>query len=64
VQSIELIFDGTPDISEGDSLRNIAVEAASKYAKQLLDRGEFVQMCLERGDIATSILQASQQKSR
>ncbi|KAA8564456.1 hypothetical protein EYC84_011389 [Monilinia fructicola] len=58
VQSIELVFDGTPDISEGDSLRNTVIEAASIHAGQLLRRGDFFQLCEERGDITTAILQA------
>ncbi|KAI9651107.1 hypothetical protein NHQ30_001144 [Ciborinia camelliae] len=56
VESIELIFDGTPDISKGDGLRNTAVETASKHIFQLLDRKEFVELCQDRGDIATTIL--------
>ncbi|KAM0139911.1 hypothetical protein ACHAP3_002972 [Botrytis cinerea] len=59
VQSIELIFDGTPDISEGDSLRKAVLEVASRYMKQLLVREDFAQMCQERGDIGFSILQWS-----
>lgn len=59
VQSIELIFDGTPDISEGDSLRKAVLEVASRYMKQLLIREDFAQMCQERGDIGFSILQWS-----
>ncbi|KAF7936871.1 hypothetical protein BELL_0012g00370 [Botrytis elliptica] len=59
VQSIELIFDGTPDISEGDDLRKAALEVASRYMKQLLVREDFAQMCQERGDISFAILQWS-----
>ncbi|KAF7945287.1 hypothetical protein EAE96_010065 [Botrytis aclada] len=59
VQSIELIFDGTPDISEGDSLRKAVLEVASRYMKQLLVREDFAQMCQERGDIGFAILQWS-----
>ncbi|TGO30095.1 hypothetical protein BPAE_0008g00870 [Botrytis paeoniae] len=59
VQSIELIFDGTPDISEGDSLRKVVLEVASRYMKQLLAREDFAQMCQERGDIGFAILQWS-----
>ncbi|KAF7914419.1 uncharacterized protein EAF01_000825 [Botrytis porri] len=59
VQSIELIFDGTPDISEGDDLRKAVLEVASRYMKLLLVRGDFAQMCQERGDISFPILQWS-----
>ncbi|KAF5870921.1 putative btb poz domain protein [Botrytis fragariae] len=59
VQSIELIFDGTPDISEGDDLRKAVLEVASRYMKQLLAREDFAQMCQERGDIGFAILQWS-----
>ncbi|KAF7859654.1 hypothetical protein EAF04_008733 [Stromatinia cepivora] len=58
VESIELIFDGTPEISGGDCLRNSAVEMASRHPKQLLAREDFTQLCEERGDIATAILQS------
>ncbi|KAB8292259.1 hypothetical protein EYC80_008001 [Monilinia laxa] len=58
VQSIEIVFDGTPDISEGDSLRNTILDAASIHAGKLLEREDFFQLCEERGDIATAILQA------
>ncbi|QSZ32630.1 hypothetical protein DSL72_002209 [Monilinia vaccinii-corymbosi] len=58
VKSIELVFDSTPDISGGDSLRNTIMEAASIHAGELLDRTDFLQLCQERGDIATAILQA------
>ncbi|KAJ8061745.1 hypothetical protein OCU04_009542 [Sclerotinia nivalis] len=57
VESIELIFDGTPEIPGGDCLRNSAVEIASRHPKQLLARDDFTQLCQERGDIATSLLQ-------
>ncbi|KAF7948089.1 uncharacterized protein EAE97_003500 [Botrytis byssoidea] len=57
VQSIELIFDGTPDISEGDDLRKAVLEVASRYMKRLLAREDFAQMCQERGDIGFAILQ-------
>lgn len=59
VESIELIFDNTPDIFKGDTLRRTAVEVASKHMRELLAREDFTQMCQERGDIATSILQFS-----
>ncbi|TGO43140.1 hypothetical protein BHYA_0003g00940 [Botrytis hyacinthi] len=59
VQSIELIFDGTPDISQGDDLRKAVLEVASRYMKQLLAREDFAQMCQERGDIGFAILQWS-----
>ncbi|APA13645.1 hypothetical protein sscle_11g084150 [Sclerotinia sclerotiorum 1980 UF-70] len=58
VESIEIIFDGTPEISGGDCLRNSIVETASRHVKQLLARKDFTQLCQERGDIATSILQS------
>lgn len=59
VQSIELIFDGTPDISEGDDLRKAVLEVASRYMKRLLAREDFAQMCQKRGDIGFAILQWS-----
>ncbi|PQE23789.1 NFX1-type zinc finger-containing 1 protein [Rutstroemia sp. NJR-2017a BBW] len=63
VQTIELIFDGTPDkLLQMDSIRQAAIEAAARHSKELLDRGEFVTLCQERGDIATAILQAGSKK--
>ncbi|PQE08263.1 NFX1-type zinc finger-containing 1 protein [Rutstroemia sp. NJR-2017a BVV2] len=63
VQTIELIFDGTPDkLLQMDSIRQAAIEAAAKHSRELLDRGEFVALCQERGDIATAILQSGSKK--
>lgn len=58
VQSIELVFDGTPDIAAGDNLRLTIVDAASIRAVELLQREDFSQLLQDRGDISTAILQA------
>jgi hypothetical protein len=63
VQTIESIFDGTPDkLLHMDSIRQAAIEAAAKHSKELLDRGKFIILYQERGDIATAILQAGSKK--
>lgn len=59
VDSLKLIYDGTPDTAEPDSLRELAINTAAIHAKELMDRGEFLSLCKERGDIATDILRAS-----
>jgi hypothetical protein len=59
VHSLKLIYDGTPDTSEPDGLRELAIKAAATHAKELLDRGEFLNLCKERGDLATDVLKAS-----
>jgi hypothetical protein len=63
IDSLKLIYDGTPDLSEPDGLRELAVRAAATHAKELLDRGEFLNLCTERGDITTDVLKASLQQT-
>jgi hypothetical protein len=59
VESLRTIYDGTPDSSKMDMLRELALNTAGKHAKELMDRGEFLTLCRERGDISTDILKAS-----
>jgi hypothetical protein len=63
IDSLKLIYDGTPDMSEPDSLRDLAVKTAATHAKELMDRGEFLSLCKERGDFATDVLKASLHQS-
>jgi len=59
VESLKLIYDGTPDTNEPDGLRELAIRTAAIHAKELLDRGEFLNLCRERGDFATDVLKAT-----
>lgn len=59
VESLELIYDGLPEMSEPDSLRELAIKTAAAHGKELMDRGEFMTLCKERGDIGTDIFKAS-----
>jgi hypothetical protein len=63
VDSLKLIYDGTPEMSEPDSLRDLAIKTAATHAKELMDRGEFLSLCKERGDFATDVLKASLQQT-
>lgn len=51
--SLKTIFDETPESDR--SFWNMARELAGEKAKKLMDRGEFVTLCKERGDIGTEI---------
>jgi hypothetical protein len=61
VESLELIYDGLPEMSEPDSLRDLAIKTAAAHAKELMDRDEFMDLCKERGDFATDVFKASLQ---
>jgi hypothetical protein len=59
VDSLQLIYDGTPDMSEPDALRELAIKTAAAHAKELFDRSEFLDLCKERGDLLTDVFKAS-----
>lgn len=59
IESLELIYDGIPEMSEPDSMRDLAIKTAAAHAKELMDRGEFMNLCKERGDFATDVFRAS-----
>ena len=59
VESLKLIYDGTPERSEMDGLRALAIKTAGEHAKELLDRGEFLNLCQEVPGLATDVLKAS-----
>ncbi|TAQ87236.1 hypothetical protein B7494_g4422 [Chlorociboria aeruginascens] len=57
VESLEMIYDGTPDrVGAQELLREIVINAASERAKDLLEREDFFMLCKDRGDIATDFL--------
>jgi hypothetical protein len=54
--SLRKIFDETPENDR--SFWDMARDLAGERAKELMDRGEFVSLCKERGDISTEIFKA------
>jgi len=64
VESLELIYDGLPEMSEPDSLRDLAIKTAAAHAKALMDREDFMDLCKERGDFATDVFKASLQQGQ
>jgi hypothetical protein len=58
VKSLEVIYDGTPEMSEPDSLRDLAIKTAATHATELMARGDFKDLCKDRGDLTTEVLQA------
>lgn len=59
VESLRIIYDGTPDSSQVDMLRELALNTAGRHAKELMDRGEFLTLCKDRGEISVEVLKAS-----
>lgn len=59
VESLRLIYEGIPEQPKVDELWQVAMKTAGKHAKELLDRGEFLSLCKEKGEVATDILKAS-----
>jgi hypothetical protein len=54
--SLRLIYDGTP---ENDNLLwDVAIKFAGKHAKELMDRGEFVELWKEKGEIGVEVFRA------
>jgi hypothetical protein len=54
--SLRLIYDGTP---ENDHLLwDVAIKFAGKHAKELMDRGEFVELWKEKGEIGVEVFRA------
>jgi hypothetical protein len=64
VESLELIYDGLPEMTEPDSLRDLAIKTAAAHAKELMNREEFMDLCKERGDFATDVFKASLQQNQ
>ncbi|KAE9364481.1 hypothetical protein N431DRAFT_489042 [Stipitochalara longipes BDJ] len=64
VESLELIYDGLPEMSEPDMLRDLAIKTAASHAKELMDRGEFMTLFQERGDFATDVFKASLEQNQ
>jgi len=57
VASLKLLYE---DILESDRLlKYVAVETAGEHAKELVDRGEFVALCSEHGELAFDVLKSS-----
>lgn len=64
VDSLRLIYDGTPETKRPDAFRSLVIATAAKNVSALLDRGEFTALLNERGDIATAILRESTEQSK
>ena len=64
VESLELIYDGLPEMSEPDMLRDLAIKTAATHAKELMEREEFMTLFQERGDFATDVFKASLQQGQ
>jgi hypothetical protein len=56
-ESLRLMYDGLPDSDR--LLKDVAIAAAAGHVKKLVDRGEFVALCKENGDITFDVLKAS-----
>ncbi|PQE31545.1 BTB POZ domain-containing protein [Rutstroemia sp. NJR-2017a WRK4] len=61
-ESLRLMYDGLPDSDR--LLKDVAVAAAAGHVKELVDRGEFVALCKDNGDIAFDVLKASLSPTR
>jgi hypothetical protein len=59
VQSLKIIYEGTPDTTPPDQLRVVASKAAGQNAQVLLQNDEFKNLLRGRGDLATDVLVAS-----
>ncbi|KAI9047406.1 hypothetical protein LZ554_008850 [Drepanopeziza brunnea f. sp. 'monogermtubi'] len=57
VASLKLLYEGTPE--KDRLLKDVATKTAWLNAKQLCDRGEFVALCKENGEIAFDVLRAA-----
>lgn len=59
IQSLKLIYNGTPQTAKMDELRETAVKIAPDHANELFEIEQFVTLCKENGQIATNTFQAS-----
>ena len=59
IQSLKIIYEGTPSTTKKDKLREIAVYVAAIHAKSLFELEGFATFCQENGEIATDIFKAS-----
>ena len=57
VASLKLLYELTPESDR--LLKDVAIKAAGENAQKLADRGEFVTLCKENGEIAFDVLKAS-----
>ncbi|KAG4433153.1 hypothetical protein IFR05_011366 [Cadophora sp. M221] len=57
VASLKLLYKET--MENDRPMKDIAVKTAGKHVKDLCDRGEFVALCKEEGEIAFDVLKAS-----
>lgn len=57
VAGLKLLYKET--LENDPSMKDIAVKTAGEHVKDLCDRGEFVALCKEEGEIAFDVLKAS-----
>lgn len=57
VASLQLMYELTPESDR--LLKEVALKTAGEHSKELVDRGEFVQLCKDHGEIAVDVLKAS-----
>jgi hypothetical protein len=56
VTSLKMMYEGTPESDRG--LKDVAIKVAGKHLKTLVDRGEFVAVWKERGEIGLDVFRA------
>ena len=59
VESLKIIYEGTPQTSKTDDLRALAVKEAGIHTKELLDSAEFSTLCTENGEIAMDVFRSA-----
>jgi hypothetical protein len=57
ISSLKLLYDETMDTD--CLLKGVAIKATGEDAEELMDRGEFVSLCKESGEIAFDVLKPS-----
>jgi hypothetical protein len=55
--SLQLVYEETVETDR--MLKDVAIVIAGKHAKELLDRGEFNDLCKMNGNVAYDVLKAS-----
>lgn len=55
--SIKILYEETPENDR--MLKDVAIKFAASSVEKFLDRGEFVTLCKERGDVSLDLLKSS-----
>ena len=59
VESLKIIYEGTPQTSKMDDLRALVAKEAGIHTKELLDSAEFSALCTENGEIAMDVFRSA-----